>query len=69
MGTALTLKQKYNTYNIFTISLNDKPLTVKPANIAKINTALQFTTIWGKQKKQKETLFCLFFWRIIFFLE
>ena len=47
-GTAWMLYQNYNSVNFFTTSLRHQPLEVKPTQVAKLNTALQFATLGGK---------------------
>eukprot|EP00526_Cylindrotheca_closterium_P016188 CAMPEP_0113631978 /NCGR_PEP_ID=MMETSP0017_2-20120614/16620_1 /TAXON_ID=2856 /ORGANISM="Cylindrotheca closterium" /LENGTH=271 /DNA_ID=CAMNT_0000542513 /DNA_START=31 /DNA_END=846 /DNA_ORIENTATION=- /assembly_acc=CAM_ASM_000147 len=44
-GTAWMLYKNYNSINFFTTSLAQKPLEVKPSQVAKVNTALQFATL------------------------
>ena len=46
-GTAWMLYKNYNSINFFTTSLKHKPLEVKPTQVAKFNTALQFATLGG----------------------
>jgi cardiolipin synthase len=46
-GTAWYLYQQHQTINILSNSIATKPLTVTPSLLGKVNTGLQFATLWA----------------------